>query len=249
MPNPSETGLTHAGALADEQAQAAGIAFAKRTPLALLQAVSDACERVESRAAASPDRGRRACRAGCSSCCFLAVSLTAPEALYLAAKLREIHPAPQLEQLTANVRATSQRVSHLTIEARASARIPCAFLGDAGECTIHPFRPLGCRGWTSFSKDDCDAALAADEPGHSGPMDKELWQAAGAVTEGLERAARVAALDAGQYELHAALLRALTVDAAADRFVKGDQVFSGCGRVTSERLRGPVAGGGYSTSP
>ena len=29
-----------------------------------------------------------------------------------------------------------------------------ALLSDEGACTIHEFRPIGCRGWTSFDRDD-----------------------------------------------------------------------------------------------
>lgn len=226
----------NSSAIVEETANSVASCLERRTPLALLEGVAEALRRIETCADASPDRPRRACRAGCSSCCYLAVSITGPEALLIAQRLREAQSEGEIERLAAKLRDTSARVSHLTIEQRARARVPCALLNDAGECTIHPFRPIGCRGWTSFAQTDCDAALRADQPGHSGPMDAELWRVAGATTEGLERAVRSVGWDAGQYELHAALLRALEVDAMG-RFLAGDSVFAGCGRVTSDALR------------
>ncbi|MBI3759660.1 MAG: YkgJ family cysteine cluster protein [Deltaproteobacteria bacterium] len=206
------------------------------TPLPVLAAAADQLEQI---AAASPDRPRRACRAGCSACCHLAVSVTIPEALWMAAELTRRLTPQQLVNVSAKIRATSTQISHLTIENRAKIRIPCALLGTDGACTIYDFRPLGCRGWTSFSKEDCDRALAEAEPGHSGAMDRVLWQAAGAVTEGVQTGLRGAGLDAGHYEFHAALLCALETPQAAERWANHEPIFTDCPRVQSAKLAKP----------
>ncbi len=220
-----------AAALADEFAATAA------QPLPVLTLAERAAAAVEKWSDRAPDRSRRACRAGCAHCCYMAVSVTALEALWLADRLRAACAPEELAAKIEQIAATSARVSNLTIEARAAARVPCALLGPDGNCTMHPFRPLGCRGWTSFSAELCAAALAAGEPGHSGPCDRVALAAAGSVTEGLQRGFRAAGVDAGHYEFHAALLRALTHPDAAAEWSCGRPVFSDLPRVVSERLR------------
>ncbi|MBL8880167.1 MAG: hypothetical protein JNG88_13700 [Phycisphaerales bacterium] len=136
-----------------------------------------------------------------------------------------------------SIRATEARVSHLTIEQRAAARVPCALLGRDGACTIHVFRPIGCRSWTSFDREACDAALRDARPGHTGPQDHANYVAAGCLTEGLQLACGDAGLMADHREFHAALLVALTRPDAVNHFVSGGAVFDECPRVISESLR------------
>lgn len=204
--------------------------------LQVLETVASANDCFERIAATSPDRERRACRAGCSSCCHMSVSMLPIEAIHIAARLRESRSPADFDATRLRVAATARRVSHLTIEQRASARIPCALLAEDGACSIHPFRPLGCRGWTSFSKADCDAALAAGESGHSGRQDRIAFWAAGCSTEGLERGLRAASLNAVQLEFHSALLRVLDQPDAAERYARGEPLFQDCQRVRSDRL-------------
>ncbi len=227
-----------AGRVAAEQraAMVAGLAHG-RTPLHVLNVAVGAAARASAAGDASPDCERRACRAGCPACCHMAVSVTAIEALWIADQLAGKAGYSGVNGLRERLAATSARVSHLTIEERAAARVPCALLGPAGECTIHEFRPLGCRGWTSFSRAACERALAAAEPGPSEALDAVALAVASATTEGLEQGARELGLDAGSYELHAAVLRALDTPDAAERWARGEDVFAGCPRVTSERLR------------
>lgn len=168
----------------------------------------------------------------------MAVSVTSAEALLLAQRLRETRSERQFAQALAKIRETAGRVSHLTIEARAQARVPCALLGPAGECSVHEFRPIGCRGWTSFDARVCEEAYHAGEAGHSERLDRTALAVASAVTEGLERGLRLRGVDGWQYELHGALLRAIETPGAAERWAAGQDVFAGCARVTSERLRG-----------
>lgn len=208
-----------------------------RSHLHVLTLASEAVERASVLGELSPDRERRACRAGCSSCCYLAVSITPPEAILIAEHLREELSPEAFELKRARVAAFSRRVSELTLEGRARARVPCALLGDDGACTIYAARPLGCRGWTSFSRAECDAALAAGEPGHSGPMDHVAFAAASGVSEGLRSAARGAGLGASQYEFHSAVLRAMQHADAAERWGRGEPVFDGCAQVWSEKLK------------
>ncbi|MCG3128192.1 MAG: hypothetical protein CHACPFDD_03068 [Phycisphaerae bacterium] len=211
--------------------------LAGSTRLRVLETVASANACFERIAATSPDRERRACRAGCSSCCHMSVSMLPIEAIYISVRLRDHLTPAEYSAAYARIAATERRVSHLTIEERALARVPCALLDEQGACSIHPFRPLGCRGWTSFSKADCDAALTTSESGHSGPQDRIAFWAAGCSTEGLERGLRRAGLHAQQLEFHSALRRALDHPDAAERYARGEPLFQSCARVRSDRLR------------
>ncbi|MEW6253715.1 MAG: YkgJ family cysteine cluster protein [Planctomycetota bacterium] len=230
--------------VAEQRAAARDSLLRGRTALHVLQAAADACARASAAGDASPDRPRRACDPGCAACCHMAVSVTALEALYIAARLQgstdQAPRAAECANLRERIAITSRRVSHLTLEARAAARVPCALLSERGECTIYQFRPLGCRGWTSFSRQACEAALADAQPSHGGPVDRVALAGACAVTEGLEQAGRDLGLAVGSFELHAAVLRGLDTPDAAARWLRGEDVFAGCPRVTSDRLRPPT---------
>lgn len=229
-----------AGAWANAQFESTtALARGPASPLRVLQVAEDALRRADALIDGSPQKSLRACRSGCSACCRLAVSVTVPEALRMAQWLRQEHDAASLAQVRCSVSATRTAISHLTIEQRAAARVACALLGAAGECTIYPARPIGCRGFTSFSSEACTAALQANQPGHSGPMDKQAWAGAAAVTEGLIRALRQADVDAGHYELHGAVQRALEIPDAGERWLRGEDLFGDCPRVRSQRIGGP----------
>ncbi|QOJ15165.1 MAG: YkgJ family cysteine cluster protein [Planctomycetia bacterium] len=221
--------------------------------LPLLESARIAVEEVTRAERGSPQAPRRACRAGCSSCCYLAVSITPAEAMMIASGLRRQRSPDELAVVRQRIHATAARVSHLPIEQRALARVPCALLGPDGACTIHAFRPLGCRGWTSFDAKACETALNDDRPGHDGPQDALLYATAGAASDGLNAALREAGAPAGNCEFHAAVLVALAAletepphrsGASAENAPTSEwaasalpAAFAACPRVTSERLR------------
>lgn len=165
------------------------------------------------------------------------VSITPVEAFWIAAHLRYTLPPAEFQLARERIATHAARATGMTIEGRAAARFACALLAPDGACSIHPFRPLGCRGWTSFDSAACDAALAAQRPGHEGPQDAALHAAAGAASEAVNLAARAAQAAPGDYEFHGALLRALDTPAGSERWAAGQDVFAGCWRVTSDRLR------------
>lgn len=226
-----------AGVVQAQSSASTGIMQGDRISLTVLDLAADAEDRVRDLSDASPDRTSIACRAGCSACCRIAVSLTAPEAIRIAEQLRSTLTESELAAVRERIRRTSQRVSHLTLEERARAKTPCALLGDDGACTIYDVRPIGCRGWTSFSREACDRALEQGIVGHGAAVDRIAFSAAGCVTEGLEAAMRTAGLDAQSYEFHSAVLRALDAKDAARRWINGENAFADCRRVVSDALR------------
>lgn len=209
-----------------------------RTSLNVLRAGRTALKTASELGDRSQDAVRRACRVGCSACCHLAVAILPLEALVLADGLRVLFASDQLDNLISRIARVAEQISHLTIEQRARAKVACALLGADGACMIHPFRPIGCRGWTSFDRAACDDALRAERPGHVGPQDHWNYTVASCTTEAVQRACRELGLEAGHKEFHAALRIALQTEHAADRFMAGERLFESCPEVTSELLRG-----------
>lgn len=78
------------------------------------------------------------CRAGCASCCYAWLTVSAVEA----APLREA-----LAQLPADERARvrARGVEELLREGRGDAPARCAMLGDDERCVVYQGRPLVCR--------------------------------------------------------------------------------------------------------
>ncbi len=221
-----------------EQQQAAAAAF-RSLPVAsaALRLAESAETRVSNVAAASAQRRELACEAGCAACCRLAVAITAPEAIRIVHWLRARRSPAELGDLRQRVAGTSAQASHLSLEGRARARVACALLLPDGNCGVYEVRPIGCRGWTSFSRPACEAALTNAEPGHSGPMDAETWAAAGAATFGLQSGLRARGLDAAHYELHSMLLWAMENERVGEGWARGESLARRCSRVTSEKLK------------
>jgi Fe-S-cluster containining protein len=97
-----------------------------------------------------------ACRAGCSACCHQVVLCTAPEALLIASRLREILDPAALATSLARLDAQSLAGAGVGFLDYSRARIPCAFLDGSGACSIYEFRPMACRALKSFSVAACE---------------------------------------------------------------------------------------------
>jgi len=106
------------------------------------------------------------CRKGCSWCCYQAVMVTAPEVFVALTYLRTVAADETPSDLGDRLRDRSARIAGKTTGERMLERIACGFLVD-GMCSLHPARPLTCRGAYSSDEafcrrlfDDYDAAVA-----------------------------------------------------------------------------------------
>ncbi|MBL8879313.1 MAG: hypothetical protein JNG88_09360, partial [Phycisphaerales bacterium] len=78
----------HAARLVESgRAAAARVLGVKPSGLRVIQAAEQAARAASDMGDASPDAPRRACRAGCSACCHLAVAILPIEALMVADRL------------------------------------------------------------------------------------------------------------------------------------------------------------------
>lgn len=100
-----------------------------------------------------------ACHAGCSACCNLNVAVLLPEAIIIAAWLREREDHPTFTPLAAKVEKFARYLRWVDNEERIRLRLPCAFLDHRGWCLIHPLRPLMCRSIAATDPDQCRKSL------------------------------------------------------------------------------------------
>ena len=102
--------------------------------------------------------GAVACKAGCDHCCHQPVGLTPPEALAIAAHLREKLTSQELVTVAARFAQRARDTRGLSSAQRFSPDHPCPFL-NRGQCSIYEVRPLACRGMNSLDSEDCKRRL------------------------------------------------------------------------------------------
>ena len=114
-----------------------------------------------------------ACRAGCPHCCVLNVTVLLPEAAAIAAWLDERLSPAEVAALVARLDRQRRLVRWMEDGERIRRQFRCPFLDSGGNCTIHPVRPLTCRGVTSLDRELCREALDPAEPDREAavPMD------------------------------------------------------------------------------
>ncbi|NTZ86224.1 YkgJ family cysteine cluster protein [Burkholderia metallica] len=163
------------------------------------------------------------CEAGCSHCCYYHVLITPAEAFALAAFIEAL-PAAELESIQARLTATAAHVAPLSQNEYITTNIPCAFL-DSGRCTVYSMRPNACRGFHSRDVAVCKRAFdnpRSVEP-HAYDQNRQL------ITLHYKRDWGIAQLRAGceaaEYEMHGAVLSALTDPSAFNRWKQGAVTF------------------------
>jgi hypothetical protein len=165
-----------------------------------------------------------ACHEGCHWCCYLKVSVTAPEALALASFVEQSLPPAERERITARAAELAADPRIFSEYAKAEAKIPCALLTDAGACAAYGARPLACRGWNSTDADACRRAL--DDDSVATPMNSNLARECAVVGLGLRAAVMDAGLSGEILELTSALDIALRTPHALARWLAGEAIFA-----------------------
>jgi Fe-S-cluster containining protein len=142
-----------------------------------------------------------------------------------ALRLREERSLAEIDALVERLRTRVAERRGWSCDERWLKRQMCVFLQSNRMCGIYEFRPLNCRGWTSKSRDDC-ASESTVTP-HA-----LVHLASQAVGNGLTWATAAMELEAHSYEFEAAILRALEIPDAAERWARGEQIFTGCDQIS-----------------
>lgn len=165
------------------------------------------------------------CAAGCDTCCHIhVVFASVPEVLRLARHLRETRTPEDLTRVVDAVTLRARSFAPMSIEQRARAKEPCALLQD-GACSVHPARPLNCRGFNSCDVAKCKTAFERADPTLPLPVELTQFATCRNVWLGHMTGTYAAGLDPGPYELMNALAITLTVPDVEARWLRGERVF------------------------
>ena len=166
-----------------------------------------------------------ACARGCSYCCHLRVEIRPHEAFVLARHIDEAFDAARRARIVAGLEANLRRIAPLSAAEHVRAGIGCALLDD-GVCTVYAARPAACRKYYSVSVTTCHDAWRDTAAPLTGEIEDEGVRLAGnAVALGFAKGLDDAGYDAELYELHFALLKALTEPKAAKRYRQRKKAF------------------------
>lgn len=117
----------------------------------------------------SPDRvePRPACGPGCAACCTVNVATLPVEGIAVAGFLRRRLAPDEVPRRAAALLAFHDEIRWCEDDERIRLGLACPFLDGRRACSIHPVRPLACRGVSSLDAEECRRALAerAEEEG------------------------------------------------------------------------------------
>lgn len=159
------------------------------------------------------------------------VGVTAPEALRIAADLRQTHSKSELERIFDTAVENINTIASRAGEVRKLAPLPCPLQGKDHVCCVYGARPLRCRPLHAVfvakgmggRNTDLDVA-----PNKELSEDRYEQTVAQGIEIGLTRTLESAGLDANVYELNSALAMALATPDAATRWARGEHVFANC---------------------
>jgi len=159
-----------------------------------------------------------ACGTGCSHCCYQPeISVTAVETFRLASYLKEYLEPAEIMTLIENLgRAEGKKTSW--------PLSPCPLLKN-GHCSVYDVRPLICRGFSSISGSACEKAWRGEKGPGKAPAYSPQLQAAHLTVGMIEKSSLEAGLEPFLGDLRPALLTALTVPDARQRWLNGEPVF------------------------
>lgn len=164
-----------------------------------------------------------ACTAGCSHCCYQAVSARPFEVVLAHAAVTD----------WAAVHASAARVLEQDNLTRQRLRIPCAFLHE-GRCSVYAVRPGACRAEHSFDPKACEL------PAGSHPLNTTQLVLPKAVITGAEVAFEERDLDIKAVEFVLALDAIRDVKDPIERWLAGERLFPPSVQITYTKKGGLV---------
>ena len=161
-----------------------------------------------------------ACKKGCSHCCYIWVSATAPEILF-ASKVIKKMGIKTIEK----VRQAHDSTKEFDFETRHEHPHACPLLKD-NICSIYDSRPSACRFAASGNAEICSRAYhnLSDE---KIPLPTTHIRGSRAYSLALAVALKRAGFSYHAYEFNAALVRAIDTDNAQKAWLSGEDIFCG----------------------
>jgi hypothetical protein len=182
-----------------------------------------------------PDIQSIACKTGCNYCCYLLVTVAAPEVLTVLGYIVEKFSQAEIEALKQRVEATDEITHGLSGHGRHYSKLPCPLL-VGGKCSVYEVRPLVCRGYTSYSWTACADSLLHPRTSKSVPIDWGRRNTFGVAQDGMITALHELGFEKQPLELIAALKIALKEPDIAERWLGGEAVFTNA----EEKIEGSV---------
>ncbi len=154
------------------------------------------------------------------------IGVTVPEALEIADYIRQHLPRAEAKRIHDLAARNSLTLANVARQDDAPPNMRCPLQGEDRVCVVYPDRPLRCR--------PLHAMAIAEQLGIELCNDGEApWKhheetVERGVEQGFINALKSAGLDDERYELNSALLTALDAPDAAERWVRGENVFGKC---------------------
>ncbi|MCP4297234.1 MAG: hypothetical protein GY786_16655 [Proteobacteria bacterium] len=146
-----------------------------------------------------------ACTKGCTFCCHLKVTVTAPEIQiiteYINSTFSEEEIGTLLENLKDNLTKTQNADS-----ASGKLAVPCGFLKKR-MCTIYTVRPFACRAFNSFDALSCEKYLGNQDV--EVPINVCYYAPFSAYRKGVTEALEITGFDHPSQELNEGMLQSL----------------------------------------
>jgi hypothetical protein len=166
-----------------------------------------------------PPRTDIACRKGCDYCCCQPVLVSAPEAFFIAAQIRE------KAALRTAVAAAAQDVIGRSPDGPIKQWIRCPLLENQA-CAIYAARPLACHAFVSVKLEACLAAFVDHGPPDI-PMPADNISLLYGCRMLLFAAQRLIGRPDHTYEMNQAVTVVLATDKAEARWLAGEDLFAG----------------------
>jgi len=156
------------------------------------------------------------------------VGVTVPEVIEIADYIRRTATRAERKRIHDLAVDNARKITDLDHTQISEAETPCPLKGDDRVCRTYSARPLRCRPLHAAviaRQFGLQAGTGADPTSPWASHEKTVEQGA---EQGLTQGLQAAGLDANVYELNSALVIALDTPDAAQRSMRGENVFGAC---------------------
>jgi len=185
---------------------------------------------------------KSACKAGCGFCCHTLVSVSPPEAFFVARHVETAFEPEARETLKQRVIASAERTRGMDGGERYIAREPCPFLRqDDWLCGLHTARPLVCRAMHSGSLAACTKAYENRDATVPAPTMAVFFENTKSYMSAYISTLRPRGLAIYPVEMSSALSIIWSEEDAMGRWLKGEDLFKAA-RIGSKEVVRDTAG-------